>query len=160
MVRPRTDELRARGEICIATKRDGQPCCYRKLPGTHFCGVHSNSDVPSLPPLITCECPVCYEVKPEDRLSCGHSICEDCSAEWFKCNFTCPMCRHEVKNNPLREIQQHVDSFHEMYDVIFTGPLTSNQHGALRALHLLEAMETLIPEIRRRGRDLLQMALS
>lgn len=102
MTRPYVDALRDLGLICTAIKRDGMPCCYKKISGYEVCGLHG---APS-PSRSTCECPVCYEVKPAKVLSCKHSLCKDCHKQWFTNNRTCPMCRAVVipmsKNDILR----------------------------------------------------------
>ena len=54
------------------------------------------------------ECPVCYEVKDLEKLTCNHSICFDCANTIIDTqvnnNLSCPMCRnisYEIDNNEI-----------------------------------------------------------
>jgi hypothetical protein len=42
---------------------------------------------------MTAECPICYEWKHCETVTCGHSLCEDCLYEWLEYSDKCPMCR-------------------------------------------------------------------
>ena len=133
MTRPTVGELRERGLLCQGVKRTGEPCCYKKRPGHDFCCRHGAPSPPRSPPRTpprsTCECPICYEVKPAKVLTCNHAVCDDCHAQWFANNRTCPLCRAEViappkltkkdvqRNNLYRRIQNIIDDTIDIYTV-------------------------------------------
>lgn len=116
MTRPDVETLRDLGLICTAIKRDGQPCCYKKIRGYEVCGRHGAPQPPSPPP-TTCECPVCYEVKPAKVLTCKHSLCKDCHKQWFANNTTCPMCRAVVIPISENDILRH-RVYTRIYDAV------------------------------------------
>ena len=70
---------------CQGIKKCGDRCTNRKKYGD-FCGVHLPKE----------ECPVCYDTKRCEKLTCGHGLCKGCSDQWFCNNKTCPMCRRDV----------------------------------------------------------------
>lgn len=49
------------------------------------------------------ECSVCYEFT-QEKIACGHSLCNLCHKNWLKNHETCPCCRKTIAsyaNNPL-----------------------------------------------------------
>ena len=165
MTRPDVETLREQGLICTATKRNGQPCCNKKRPGHDVCAKHGAPAPPRrvTPPPTTCECPVCYEVKPAQVLLCKHSLCVQCSNSWFAKNNTCPMCRTVVKELPesvsrMQVMTNIVVGFLNRVDTIY------NQDGATRdgdpaaALELLELIDGVRPILNINRRFLTEMA--
>lgn len=132
------------GLICTAIKRDGRPCCYKKIRGYEVCGRHGAARPPSPPP-ATRECPVCYEVKPARVLTCRHSLCKDCHRQWFANNTTCPMCRAVVIPDTLR---------HRVYMGIYGAVLgindvQMNDRFASEFLAIVDELRDLRPARRR-----------
>ena len=119
MTRPDVETLRDLGLICTAIKRDGQPCCYKKIRGYEVCGRHGAPQPPTRqsPPPTTCECPVCYEVKSAKMLKCKHSLCKDCHKQWFAKNRTCPLCREVVIPVTENDILRH-RVYTRIYDAV------------------------------------------
>ena len=167
MTRPTTDTLRERGLICTAIKLDGQPCCYKKRPGYNVCSRHGAPTTPVVTaPPITCECPVCYEVKPAKLLPCKHSVCDDCSESWFINNTTCPMCRAVVKepvkpsgverriNQTYGTIAWFLNSVDEIYNT--TNRVRDNDPAA--AMELLQIIDLVRPIISHNRRLLVNAA--
>jgi len=104
MARTKLQARMGQHSICKAITKCGDRCANRGKYGD-FCGVHMPKE----------ECPVCYENKRFTTLKCGHTICKDCSTQWFATKDTCPMCREVVKkqqpkignarrNNPLHAL--------------------------------------------------------
>lgn len=45
------------------------------------------------------ECPICYQNRNLDTLSCSHSFCRECLNSWRS---TCPLCRSEINSSVYR----------------------------------------------------------
>ena len=43
------------------------------------------------------ECSVCYE-HTQDKLICGHILCDTCHKSWLKNHDTCPCCRISLQS--------------------------------------------------------------
>jgi hypothetical protein len=64
---------------CCAVTLSGKRC---KKKTKLFCHIHKKT------------CSICFEEnKPEIKLNCGHSFCNDCTNRWLITNPTCPNCR-------------------------------------------------------------------
>ena len=162
MTRPTTDTLREQGLICTAIKLDGQPCCYKKRPGYNVCARHGAPTTPVITaPPITCECPVCYEVKPATLMPCNHSVCDECSERWFNNNTTCPMCRAVVKE-PVRPsgVERRLNGtyntvvvFLNELDYIYNGGINNSRDrtpsAALELLNLIDTVRPVLVQNRR-----------
>lgn len=42
------------------------------------------------------QCEICFDAPETVMLSCTHSFCEECIADWTRVHGTCPMCRSEI----------------------------------------------------------------
>jgi len=155
MTRPNVETLRERGLICTANKRNGQPCCYKKRPGYDVCAKHGAPAPPHrvTPPPTTCECPVCYEVKPATMLPCKHSLCDDCCEQWFATHTTCPMCRAVVKEVEKRHREDKL-RLHMTYDTVvgflngvdrfYDGISVRDPAAALRLLRYMDIVHPIL----------------
>ena len=64
------------------------------------------------------ECPICYDIKPCIKLNCGHNFCKECLRESLihfdvmNDEFTCAMCRHEIKFFENEELNLELNKLH------------------------------------------------
>jgi hypothetical protein len=165
MTRPNIETLREQGLICTATKRNGQPCCYKKRPGHEVCARHGAPIPPQMvtPPPTTCECPVCYEVKPAQVLLCKHSLCVQCSNSWFAKHNTCPLCRTVVKEMPasvlrMQVVTSLVTGFLNQVDRIYNHGEAMRDEDPTAALELLNVIGRFQPILNFNRRFLADMA--
>jgi hypothetical protein len=150
MTHPTIQNLRDQGLLCSAVKRNGERCVYKSRAGHSCCGVHGAPlpNRPVTPPPTTYECPVCYDVLPGQLLTCGHSLCVDCSVKWFATNVTCPMCRMVVREPPNRlpsqirieALRRNITSFLRCLADIYSIDMTQDPSAALRLLELVNAI--------------------
>ena len=89
--------------ICKGTCKNGSACSY-KAKEDGYCLIHKNIKKPE-------ECIVCYSNldKNSVKLECGHSFHKNCITKWLYKSMTCPMCRAEIKQQTLTELNIKID---------------------------------------------------
>lgn len=56
------------------------------------------------------ECPICMcEMSNKKTTSCGHSFCKSCITKWCENNNECPLCRKDIKNEIIKNLDTNLD---------------------------------------------------
>jgi len=56
-------------------------------------------------------CPVCmeeFENKERIITTCNHTFCKNCIDKWLSNHSTCPICRHQLRDQPEDEFQRAI----------------------------------------------------
>ena len=141
MVRTKYEVLygKKRDYFCTAITKKNEQCRNKACKGAETCGIHTEKS----------ECPVCYDVKAEKSLSCGHTLCHDCSRSWFATKSTCPMCRTVVSKTPARrynDISRLVDRLEELRELesIAESYLAMRMENGTDTARAYERLRTLV----------------